>query len=233
MSLLMRGLIAGFVVSLALPVQAQKVVLGKLGQTLQPATIYRQPTTNSGTYYRVKSYEYIVVKEGPNAKYLKVLMANGAYGYINSAVVAKLPYDAVADKAPTRPGRDMGSVTSRSGAADYSLKFTGTPYVWGGNDPNKGVDCSGFVKYLYGQIGVNLPRTAAEQALVGTPILRLEDLQKGDRLYFWSDKRNKIGHTGIYLGNGYFCHSSYGKGQVTTDHLGGAYWRKTLVAARR
>lgn len=65
------------------------------------------------------------------------------------------------------------------------------------------------------------------------PITKLEDLQKGDRLYFWSKSRNKIGHTGVYLGNGYFVHSSSGKGKVTTDYLATPKWLNILVAARR
>jgi cell wall-associated NlpC family hydrolase len=122
---------------------------------------------------------------------------------------------------------------ARSKMADYSLKFQGTPYVWGGNDELNGIDCSGFVKKMYGKIGLSLPRTAAEQALVGKPIYNLEDLQKGDRLYFWDKKRGKIGHTGIYLGDGNFVHSSSGRGGVATDYLGSDRWLKILVAARR
>lgn len=65
------------------------------------------------------------------------------------------------------------------------------------------------------------------------PITRYEDLQPGDRLYFWSTSRNKVGHTGIYLGNGYFSHSSTTNGGVATDNLGNPHWQKMLVAARR
>ncbi|MBI3720982.1 MAG: C40 family peptidase, partial [Fimbriimonas ginsengisoli] len=132
----------------------------------------------------------------------------------------------------TRPGP---SVASRNGSAlaQYSLNFVGAPYQWGGNSTMTGIDCSGFVKQIYGAIGVSLPRTAAEQVSVGQPILRLEDLQSGDRLYFWDSRRGKVGHTGIYLGNGYFVHSSSGKGGVSTDYLGAKKWLKLLVAARR
>jgi len=68
---------------------------------------------------------------------------------------------------------------------------------------------------------------------VGTPVTRLEDLQPGDRLYFWDAKRGMIGHTGIYLGGGYFVHSSRGHGGVNTDYLGQKKWLNILVAARR
>ena len=68
---------------------------------------------------------------------------------------------------------------------------------------------------------------------MGQQITRLEDLQAGDRLYFWENKRGKIGHTGIYLGKGYFVHSSVGNHGVATDYLGSKNWLKILVAARR
>jgi cell wall-associated NlpC family hydrolase len=117
---------------------------------------------------------------------------------------------------------------------DYALKFQGTPYEWGGNDLVNGIDCSGFVKQVMkGTIGYNLPRTAAEQALVGTPIRRFEDLRPGDRLYFRMRSESKISHTGIYMGNWRFVHSSHGKGGVSTDSLTKASWRNMLVAARR
>jgi len=217
-----------------LPAFGQKVVLGKLGQALSKGAIYSRPSTQARVYYHVKQYEYLVLQSSPNPDYYKVLLQNGNYGYVPSDQVARLPYDVTADKsAPT--GRDVGSLSSRSrmGLARYSLNFKGTPYVWGGNDPSKGIDCSGFVKFLYGQIGINLPRTAAQQVNVGTRISRLEDLKAGDRLYFWSYKRNMVGHTGMYIGNGYFVHSSSNHHGVDTDYLGQKKWLDLLVAARR
>lgn len=217
--------------------QEKRVVLGKLGQAIKETKILSKP--GGRAYYTVKPFEYLVLKTSDKPNTFKVLLQNGKDGYVNADDVAKLPYDVTrpAQTAPTTTTRRSGTTTltsrSRESVAQYSLNFTGTPYKWGGNDPNKGIDCSAFVKYLYGQIGVNLPRTAAEQVNVGQPITRLEDLQPGDRLYFWSSSRNKIGHTGIYLGNGYFCHATSSKGKVTTDYLGTDKWMKILVAARR
>lgn len=213
---------------------AEKRVLGKLGQTTEKTLIYASMSTKSRVYYRVAPYEYLVVTDASKGSWMKVLLQNGQYGYVQSETVAKLPYEVTTEAKPrTSRGNAIGNNGSRSLAAERGLQFKGTPYVWGGNDMYKGVDCSAFVKNLFGQVGMNLPRTAAEQALVGQPITRLEDLQKGDRLYFWEAKRNKIGHTGIYLGNGMFVHSSRGKNGVDTDHLGAPKWLKLLVAARR
>ncbi len=210
-----------------------KIVLGRLGQTTASTRIYASPTSRSRIYYRAKPYEYLVLKPYNGEGWYKVMLQNGADGYVSAQKVTELPYQ-VTEKAPTtRNGRT--TLGSRSGAdvARYSMQFQGTPYKWGGNDVYNGIDCSGFVKKMFGTIGISLPRTAAEQGKVGLPIKRLEDLQAGDRLYFWSSKRNMIGHTGIYLGNGWFINASSGHGQVTTDYLGKPYWLHTLVAARR
>lgn len=218
----------------ALPAFAEKRVIGKLGQATEKTPIYSSMSTRARVYYKVKQYEYLVISSAPRDNWMRVLLQNGMYGYVPADTVAKLPYEVTAD-VPTyaRNSRSTGSLTSRSAAANMGLQFQGTPYVWGGNDLRNGIDCSGFVKKLYGMVGLDLPRTASEQALVGQPITRLENLQAGDRLYFWENKRNKIGHTGIYLGNGYFVHSSRGHNGVATDYLGSAKWLKILVAARR
>jgi cell wall-associated NlpC family hydrolase len=221
--------------ALCLPAAAEKRVLGKLGQATSPTKIYSSMSTRSRVYYSVKQYEYLVVNPSRSQKWVKVLMQNGMSGYATADAVARLPYEVTAEVATSRPGAGP-ALASRTGSAiaNYSLNFIGTPYVWGGNDPNRGVDCSGFVKQMFGQIaGVSLPRTAAEQVNVGKPITRLEDLRSGDRLYFWDAKRGKVGHTGIYLGNGYFVHSSRTHNGVNTDYLGSKKWLKILVAARR
>lgn len=227
-----------FVLALCSQASAEKITIGKLGQTLESTEIHRTPSSKSGIYYRAKAYEYIVVNPSTRDEWLKVVMSNGSTGYILTDKVARLPYAVTVDKmtfAKSAPSRqtEMASLSSRGAVAQYSLNYLGTPYKWGGENLKSGIDCSGFVKALYGKIGINLPRTAAEQARVGEKITRLEDLQPGDRLYFWDSKRGKIGHTGMYLGNGYFVHASSGQGKVSTSFLDTPYWRAKLVDARR
>ena len=228
-----RFLLAPLAVLACVSAHAEKVVLGKLGEAIKLCPIYARPSPRAHVFYRAKTGDYLVIQSAKKTGYYKVLLQNGGYGYASIEEVAKLPYDVTADRnAPTRQYLALSS-RSRAAVANSSLNFKGTPYKWGGNDPMNGIDCSGFVKYLYGQIGVSLPRTAAEQVNVGQRVARLEDLKPGDRLYFWSYKRNKVGHTGIYLGQGYFCHSSSNHGGVDTDYLGQKKWLGILVAARR
>ena len=236
----MRSKILLFIATLLLTAfsVADKTVLGKLGQATERAAIYSSTRKGARVYYRVKPYEYLVIQETGSNNWYRVLLQNGAYGYVSSEKVAKLPYQVTSERRGSRASGGSLSTAARSASASNfvareSLRYLGTPYKWGGEDMYNGVDCSGFVQNLYGKIGVSLPRTAAEQAGVGMAIHRLEDLQPGDRLYFWENKRGKIGHTGIYLGGGYFVHSSMGHHGVATDYLGAKKWLRILVAARR
>ncbi len=214
--------------------EEQKVVLGKLGQAIKPTNLYQTASTKSHVYYKVKQYEYIVISTyDKDDDWLRVLLENGNHGFILSAKVARLPYNVT---MPKKSASEADADVQK--ALAYSFNYVGTPYVWGGNDIKKGIDCSAFVKDVFAQIGVQLPRTAAEQYKVGKPVSKIEDLKPGDRLYFWDKKRNLIGHTGIFVGfrsdgGAYFIHSSANNKGVATDDLRNQKWRKLLVAARR
>ena len=86
-------------------------------------------------------------------------------------------------------------------AVNAALNQRGTPYVWGGESPG-GFDCSGLVQWSYAQAGISLPRTAASQAAVGTPVSRSQ-LKPGDLVYFYSP----VSHIGIYIGGGKMVHA--------------------------
>jgi len=231
----------------AQPSQGPVKVIGKLGQVVKAAPIHSSMTSKSHIYSKTKDYQYLVVSSTKSETWLAVKLVNGKNGYIKADNVAILPYEVtvpVSRASGSSTSRDGGRSVVQTGSkeVDYvlnqSFRYVGTRYKWGGNSLTGGIDCSGFVKELYEKIGVNLPRTAREQARVGQPITRLEDLRAGDRLYFWDKKRGYIGHTGIFLGyhadgGAYFIHSSSGRKGVATDDLRNSYWRNSLVAARR
>ena len=80
-------------------------------------------------------------------------------------------------------------------------RYLGIRYQWGGASPATGFDCSGFVMYVYAQLGILLPHQAAAQYGYGTPVPRA-DLQPGDLVFF-----DGLSHVGIYIGNGQFVHA--------------------------
>jgi hypothetical protein len=77
-------------------------------------------------------------------------------------------------------------------------KYLGVPYKWGGTDPSKGLDCSGFVQRTFKDVGISLPRTSREQAKVGEPVANMAAAKPGDLLTFGSP----VNHIGIYMGGG-------------------------------
>jgi cell wall-associated NlpC family hydrolase len=115
---------------------------------------------------------------------------------------------------------------------DQALDLIGVRYRFGGQTPEKGLDCSGLVKYVFEQVtGVSMPRSAREQAKVGEKIDR-EDLQPGD-LVFFNTRRAAFSHVGIYLGDNEFVHAPRKKSSVKIANLDKQYWKKRFNGARR
>lgn len=92
----------------------------------------------------------------------------------------------------------------------------GRRYRFGGTTPARGFDCSGFVRYVLGQLHMSLPRLAAQQARVGAPVDRA-DLRPGDLLSF--GERDTVSHIGIYVGGGKYIHASSVAGRVIVSPL--------------
>ncbi|MBQ4347927.1 MAG: C40 family peptidase [Firmicutes bacterium] len=117
----------------------------------------------------------------------------------------------------------------------YAKQFIGVPYVWGGTDLNKGVDCSGFVYCVMQHFGIQTTRTSRSLAKEGVYVPR-DQLQMGDLVFFDCSGVNdgNIGHVGIYISNGDYIHSSSGKVYgVTINSLNEDYSNRTYVTARR
>ena len=112
---------------------------------------------------------------------------------------------------------------------NIAMRFGGVPYVWGGETP-AGFDCSGFVQYVFRQIGINLPRTADVQYELGRKVLQSE-LQPGD-LVFFETYEPGASHNGIYVGDGNFIGANSGTG-VAVASLASPYWSTRYLGARR
>ena len=133
-------------------------------------------------------------------------------------------------------GRDMpenlahGSNYINRRITTAAQQYIGVPYVFGGNNPRTGLDCSAYVKLVFSHVGINLPRTADVQFTVGKPI-STADLIPGDVVFFQTYAPG-ASHVGIYLGEGNFIHASSSKG-VTISSLYSAYYSTHYIGARR
>ena len=100
--------------------------------------------------------------------------------------------------AATAATSAVGGVSSEVLAAGE--RYLGVPYLWGGTDPAKGLDCSGFVQRVFADLGVSLPRVSIDQSKAGTAVASLDEARPGD-LVFWYGDGSRPNHIGIYAGN--------------------------------
>ncbi|WP_138418296.1 C40 family peptidase [Sinomonas gamaensis] len=99
--------------------------------------------------------------------------------------------------APRANGASAAGAVTGDQVAAAAQKYVGVPYLWGGTDPSKGLDCSGFVQRVYKDLGISLPRVVHDQMQAGTPVPSLADAKPGDLLVSFGGE-----HVAIYLGNG-------------------------------
>ncbi len=115
---------------------------------------------------------------------------------------------------------------------DSGLSLLGIRYRFGGNSPQSGFDCSGFVRHVFSDaLGVLLPRSAVDMAKVGSTVGR-DDLQPGDLVFFNTLSRT-FSHVGIYMGDNKFMHANSRGGGVRVDDMTGRYWSGRFNGARR
>ncbi|MGH7313553.1 MAG: C40 family peptidase, partial [Candidatus Rokuibacteriota bacterium] len=139
------------------------------------------------------------------------------------------PWRAVAPtRRAVRPAtpRSSSSTPTEHRVVQLATRHVGRPYTWGGSSPS-GFDCSGFVMFVYGKVGVSLPHNAARQYAYGTPVRR-DELQPGDLVFF-----DRLRHNGIYIGDGQFVHASQQGSGVKISRLDGYWFRERWIGARR
>ena len=111
---------------------------------------------------------------------------------------------------------------------DAAPNWLGIPYRWGGST-RRGIDCSAFVQqYVREHLGIELPRTTANQRYEGVHIEQ-DELQAGDLVFF---RRRGVRHVGVFLSEGDFIHASSSRG-VTISNLASDYWTRYYWMARR
>lgn len=108
--------------------------------------------------------------------------------------------------------------------------YLGIPYVYGGTNPQKGLDCSGFVQRVFQDMGIALPRVTYDQVKAGTAVDQRSNLRAGDLLFFWGDRGNRRnGHVAIYMGGDLMVDAPYTGANVGVRRIP---WQR-MTAMRR
>jgi hypothetical protein len=112
-------------------------------------------------------------------------------------------------------------------AVNYARRLLGVPYRYGGDSPTNGFDCSGFVRFVFGHFGLELPHSSYADFGLGTNVSR-GSLRPGDLVFF-----DGIGHVGLYVGSGRFIHAPHTGTNVQINRLNDPWYQSRYDGARR
>jgi hypothetical protein len=206
---------------------AGKVTIPQIGGTWAPVGAGNDPSNLNVNWISVVSRLYAELGGDPNGSVFAG--ATAPYGWtlaagIQAGQAAPVAAGAASPLTGTSP-------ELRVAATQLALAYLGMPYLWGGDSPQTGFDCSGLVQYVYGQLGVQVPRVAEDQARVGWPVPP-DQLAPGDVLFF-ADSTGYIHHEGIYMGDGLFVHAPHTGDVIKVSSLGDPYYAGQYAGARR
>ncbi|MEN1968785.1 NlpC/P60 family protein [Lentibacillus sp. N15] len=122
------------------------------------------------------------------------------------------------------------STESTSNVVSIAESLVGTPYTFGGSTPEEGFDSSGFVNYVFDQVGIPLDRTHAEMwenngTFVDNPV-------PGDVVFFEDTYKDGVSHSGIYIGNNQMIHAGTEETGVEIESLDKDYWQDSYIGAK-
>jgi hypothetical protein len=109
----------------------------------------------------------------------------------------------------------------------YARRLLGVPYRYGGDSPQTGFDCSGFVRFVYARFGLTLPHSSYADFNLGRRVSR-GSLRPGDLVFF-----DGVGHVGMYIGGGRFIHAPHTGTRVQVTSLNEPWYRSSYDGARR
>jgi cell wall-associated NlpC family hydrolase len=133
---------------------------------------------------------------------------------------------------PAQQDQDSSWSSAAEEVLINALSLTGVRYKYGGNSPETGFDCSGFVRYVFRQAtDLTLPHGARAISQLGQTVA-VSDLRPGD-LVFFNTLKSAFSHVGIYLGNNRFIHAPSSGGGISVVNINDRYWADRFNGARR
>ena len=165
---------------------------------------------------------------------LAMALVAGCMLALSPALKAQESFErSLADVAASRMKEAAGAAwRTAQELSEAALGLIGVRYRFGGESPDTGLDCSGFVRYVFQEVtGVTLPRTAQEMSRVGDKV-GLDDLKPGD-LVFFNTRRFAFSHVGIYLGDNQFIHAPSRGREVEIAAFDKNFWQQRFNGARR
>lgn len=224
--LVMLGILVWFISQnpLMAKVQNQRIFPNYTGtkakQLTREAKLYTYPDIDSKLIKQVSCEDPIYIL-GSNQSWYRV-RTQGVEGWIEKDQITTskdsfIPYSRVR-------GEEVVA---------YAKQFIGTPYVWGGNDLKRGVDCSGLTQKVFEGFDIRISRLSYMQAGDGKRVAKSQ-LKPGDLVFFDTTgaHNGQISHVGIYAGEGMFLHADCTHG-VTLSSLNSNYYTRNYVAGTR
>lgn len=222
--------------------------INKTGKVNVETAKVREKASSSSTVIAFLDYNDKVTITAEDGEWYKIT-CDDISGYVNKKLITistvtsrSLTEERKNNEDDTTISQEANEITTQAltnkasngeQVVEYAKQYIGCSYVLGGKTPESGFDCSGFTKYVYSNFGYTLGNTAASQDSLGTEISR-EDMQSGDLILFYDEGKTKVGHTGIYMGNGNFIHAANPARGVVVDNLNSnSYYNTRFVTARR
>lgn len=205
---------------------------GNVGTVLRAAPLRAEPSTKAKIMGTLPAGAKVKVL-GTKWHWHHVKTASGSLGWVGDYLVrvtsvSPKPTSSAKSKSPA--SASAARTSGYSSAVQTAMSNLGARYRYGGTSRG-GFDCSGFTRYVYAKHGVSLPHNSAAQFSKGTPVSK-SNLSPGD-LVFFSRGGSRIGHVGVYIGNGKFVHASNPRGGVRVDSLNSGSYSRNYVGARR
>jgi len=250
----LSGLLLAVIVMMTsvIPVSAISCFASPLSVSLSQSAVQKKPNSQPkevlvSVVRRYGNFGSTVVGQFEDGTQIKILGSTNAFYKVDcydmTAYIAKsqvrlgddgnyyVSCDAGSSETVTMPVYSLKEALDlKSALRTWSMKYIGTPYVWGGQTP-AGFDCSGYTQYIFDKTGLRINRTVINQLGNGVVIKR-EDLQCGDLVIFSNTTdRGFASHVGMYIGDGKIIHSA--NGGVAIIPLDNPYWNAHYQGARR